>query len=210
MKPYSKQTNDGFTMVEMIVVVVIIGILSAIGTPSWLQWLTRQRANTAQGEAVMVLREAQSNAKREKRVWQACFRDTGTKVQWSVQPQHPNDANTGVNRCLNPGQHPNAGIVWNDLASEDADKIAIDTNPANTTLSSAGTNTYSVLFQYKGLLNTESVQTGGITFGTRDNQGSLGVRAGTKRCVAVMTIMGATSAGSDNDCPRLVQTARRG
>ncbi|MFB2895257.1 Tfp pilus assembly protein FimT/FimU [Aerosakkonemataceae cyanobacterium BLCC-F50] len=206
MKPYSKQTNDGFTMVEMIVVVVIIGILSAIVAPSWLQWLTRQRVNTAQAEAVMVLREAQSNAKREKRVWQACFRDTGTKVQWSVQPQHPDDGNN--NRCLNPGQHPNAGIAWNDLASEDADKIAIDS--ANTTLSNAGSNTYSVLFQYKGLLKTESTQTGGITFGTRDNQGSLGVRAGTKRCVAVMTIMGATSAGSDNDCPTLVQTARRG
>lgn len=207
MKPYLKQNSDGFTIVEIIVVVAIIGILAAIAAPNWLGWLTRQRVNTAQAEAIMVLREAQANAKREKRVWQACFRDNGSRVQWSVQPQHPDDNNN--NRCLNPGGHPNSGIVWNDLAGEDADMIAIDA--VNTNLSNAGSaNTYSVLFQYKGLLKTESLQTGGITFGTRNIQGTTGVREGTKRCIAVMTIMGATSAASDSECPRLVQRARQG
>jgi prepilin-type N-terminal cleavage/methylation domain-containing protein len=205
MKPYSKQTSGGFTMVEMIVVVVIIGILAAIGAPNLSAWLTRQRINTAQTEALVALREAQANAKREKRVWQACFRDNGTKVQWSVQPSL--DPTPTANRCFNPGEHPTSATVWRDLAGEDANLIAIDI--PNTTMRPAGqANTYSVMFEYKGLLVvTSPPQTRGITFGIRQNQGNLGVAAGTKRCVAVMTLMGATSAGSDSDCPQLVQVA---
>ncbi|MBE9229328.1 type II secretion system protein [Phormidium sp. LEGE 05292] len=205
MKPFSKQALAGFTLIEMLVVIAIIGILAAIAAPNWLTWLTKQRVNSAQAEALVVLREAQANAKREKRIWQACFRDDGTRVQWSVQPLPPN-IGSPVNKCLNPGESSTSGIVWNNLTDESSDLIAIDTTKSN--LSEAGNNAYSVMFQYKGLLVESPSQTGVLTFGTRQNPGQKGVKEGTKRCVAVITLLGATSAASDNDCSSLMPIAK--
>lgn len=181
MKPYSRQSIAGFTMVEMIVVVVIVGILAAIAAPTWQGWLTRQRVNSAQAEALNTLREAQANAKREKRMWQACFRDDGTRVAYIV---------TAADNC-------NAVPIsaWNSLLAEDSNIVAIDT--ANT----RGGSTYNVQFQYKGLLvESDPPQTGKITFGVRDRQGAIGVRTGSKRCITVQTLLGAMSLGSDQEC----------
>lgn len=185
MKPYTKQSIAGFTMVEMLVVVVIVGILAAIAAPTWQGWLIRQRVNSAQAEALNILREAQANAKREKRMWQACFRDDGTKVTHIV---------TAAERCesIPPSS-------WNSLLAEDSNILAIDT--ANTTFLSAG-GSYNMQFQYKGLLvETDPPQAGKkITFGTRDRQGNRGVTAGTKRCITVQTLLGAMSLGGDQEC----------
>lgn len=181
MKPYSKQSIAGFTLVEMIVVVVIVGILAAIAAPTWQGWLTRQRVNSAQAEALNTLRQAQANAKREKRMWQTCFRDDGTRVAYIITAS--NDCNTiPINS-------------WNSLLAEDSNIVAIDT--ANT----KGGNSFTMQFQYKGLLvETDPPQTGKITFGIRNNQGSAGTRPGTKRCVTVQTLLGAMSLASDQEC----------
>lgn len=185
MKLYSKQSNAGFTTVELVVVIVIVGILAAIAAPTWQGWLTRQRVNSAQAEVLNTLRQAQSNAKREKRMWQACFRDNGTKVTYIV---------TAADNCNNISP-----TAWESLLAEDSNIVAIDT--PNTNLRTAGGNTYSVQFQYKGLLvESEPPQTGKITLGIRDRQGSPGVRTGSKRCITVQTLLGAMSLGSDQEC----------
>jgi prepilin-type N-terminal cleavage/methylation domain-containing protein len=185
MKPYFKRSIAGFTLVEMLVVIVIVGILAAIAAPTWQGWLIRQRVNTAQSEALNTLRQAQANAKREKRMWQACFRDDGTRVIYTVTA------------AVNCNTVPLA--AWIGLAGEDANVVAIDT--ANTNLRSDAGN-YYVQYQYKGLLvETLPPQTGNkITFGIRDRQGSPGVSIGTRRCISVQTLLGALSLGSDQEC----------
>lgn len=199
MKPKLKQAIAGFTLVEMMVVIAIIGILAAIATPSWLTWLNRQRVNSAQAEAITKLREAQANAKREKRIWQVCFRDDGNTVSWSVQAAINENDN-----CLNPGQSSNTPAVWNNMVGEDSNVIAIDT--ANTNFKTSGANTYSIKFQYKGLLVENPPQLGNngtpvkITFGLRNTQGQRGVRNGSKRCVYVQTLLGAMNAAADSEC----------
>ena len=119
----------------------MIGILSAIATPSWLGFVQTQRLNTAQNQVHRAMRQAQSQAKKEKLTFQASFREQNSIVQWAVHPDTvtPSDAN------------------WNDLNST----ICLD---AETTLQlSKGVR--QIKFDYTG--NVRQPPLGRITLSTK-------------------------------------------
>jgi len=43
---HSSSSESGFTLIEVLVVVIIVGILGSIAAPGWLSFLERQRANS--------------------------------------------------------------------------------------------------------------------------------------------------------------------
>jgi type IV pilus assembly protein PilA len=51
-KPGSKQANAGFTLVELLVVVVILGVLGAVGVPAYFAQVNRARVNAANAAAL--------------------------------------------------------------------------------------------------------------------------------------------------------------
>lgn len=53
---------NGFTLTEVLVVIVIAGVLAAIAAPGWLAFMNRQRIQTARTETLQMLREAQKEA----------------------------------------------------------------------------------------------------------------------------------------------------
>lgn len=77
---------SGFTLLELLISLVIIGISSAIAAPSWLAFVDVQRLNTAQNQVHNAMRQAQSQAKKEKLTWQASFREQNGVVQWAIHP----------------------------------------------------------------------------------------------------------------------------
>src|SRR4028119_2275823 len=66
-KTPSRKSDGGFTIIELIVIVLIIGILSAIAAPGWLAFINRQRVRTVNDRVFQSLRLAQSEAKLTKR-----------------------------------------------------------------------------------------------------------------------------------------------
>ena len=65
MKPFTfYKTNQtaGFTLIEVLVVVIIASILAGIAAPSWLGFLNRQRVNTVKTELMQTLKNAQQDA----------------------------------------------------------------------------------------------------------------------------------------------------
>ena len=56
-------TNNGFTLVEILVVVAIIAIMSGLGIASYFRFLDRQRVYGAAMEAQVFLRDIQNRAK---------------------------------------------------------------------------------------------------------------------------------------------------
>lgn len=174
------RSSRGFTVVELVVVLGIMGILAAIAAPSWLALLNRIRLNSAQAQALSIMREAQVKAKQEKRVWEACFwqNETEKKVQWSV---HPLKRNGQI--CEN--------ARWQNFLGEDATKIAIDMAGSTRSTLYNRNHMYRAQFTYKGRVNG---QLGKITFKIRNQE------AGLKRCVFVSTLLGAMRTAQNQEC----------
>ena len=181
MRHSLEKSTGGYTLLETVMIVAIVGILCAIAAPSWLGFITRLRLNAAQAEALSVMREAQAGAKREKRVWEACFRqnEIEKKVQWSVH----REPSSNEAFCAN--------ARWQNLIASDADKIAIATSGNARSTLLARNNMYRVQFNHKGRVNG---QLGKITFIAR-NQNN-----GSKRCVVVATLLGAIRTAGNNEC----------
>lgn len=191
-KQYSNQVaqnnhiyNSGFTLLETLVTVIIVGILAAIAAPSWVTFTDTRRLNAAQDRLFYTIQEAQSNAKRDKITWEACFRNDGTRVLYAV---HPRVANTTWN-CTQ-------ATNWQPIIDEGSQFITI--NSTYSTLRENPTGYYRVRFRFDGALDT---QDGGA--GNQQGRITLTARNGgnnPKRCIWVSTLLGTLRSAQDDKC----------
>ena len=82
----NNRSNSGFTFIEMMTALLMIGIISAIAAPSWFALIKTQHLKIAQDQVYRAMREAQSQAKKEKLTYHASFREENNNVQWAVHP----------------------------------------------------------------------------------------------------------------------------
>ncbi|HAT14967.1 MAG TPA: transcriptional regulator [Microcoleaceae bacterium UBA11344] len=112
----------GFTMLETLIIVLIIGIFSALVAPSWLMFINNHRLKVSIDRVYWAMEMARSNAKRDKISWQASFKQVGETVQIAV---HKSD--------ISPAQVP-AG-EWKSLEPQILINTAInDKGESETTL----------------------------------------------------------------------------
>lgn len=187
----------GFTLIELIFVIIIVGILSAIAVPSWLSFVSQRRVNVVNDAVLGALQEAQREAKRRKLSYSVSFSTADTelgkvpKVAVHLANTTPtNWENLGKGLELKPGQF----LLGTNLVSE---------NTASSALTYAANNVQTITFDYTGSL-PRSAQLGSkglmVAVGVPQTSNSTQALDVTKRCVIVQTLIGSMRIGKGREC----------
>ena len=84
-KNYVKNIEEGFTIVELLIAIAIIGVLASIAVPSALKWVDREKQNSYIRELISYL----ELVKKETRRWNGtCSIQTNT---FAANPYDPSD-----------------------------------------------------------------------------------------------------------------------
>lgn len=59
-------STAGFTLLELITIILIVSVLFAIMAPGWAAFMNVQRLNAAQESVLQAMRDAQSRAKQNR------------------------------------------------------------------------------------------------------------------------------------------------
>ncbi|MEO0537987.1 MAG: prepilin-type N-terminal cleavage/methylation domain-containing protein [Cyanobacteria bacterium P01_A01_bin.123] len=60
------KSTAGFTLLEILVVVIIAALLAAIAAPGWLAFMNRQRMNSVRSDLLETLRQVQADARQNR------------------------------------------------------------------------------------------------------------------------------------------------
>jgi len=166
--------EGGFTLIELLVAIAMISVLMAISLPSYLGFVRLQELKLGREQLHLALKEAQSNAKRDKLVWQVSFRNN-PHPQYVVHKELPSGSDL-------------TGLNWQDL---NGNILIIDGKNQNETTfyqytSGVNKGIWRMQFNHHGHPNG---QLGRITVGFKDSDPQNKRRP--LRCVIVSTLLGA-------------------
>ena len=181
MRHTRRKPSSGFTLIEVLVVLIIIGVLFAISAPSWTALMNRQRVTAVREQAVLVIREAQNKARI-------------TRIPHAVVFDNDNGAIAPraaiVSRSINPatGEILNFPITtltsinnWKTLVEGEVKAGSIDFSTAPLAASN------QLLFDSNGAIEQASIDKG-LPFVVKVKP--KGASSQTYKCVLVPTLLG--------------------
>jgi prepilin-type N-terminal cleavage/methylation domain-containing protein len=84
-----RKSSSGFTLIEMLVTITVVGVIAAIASPNFLGLLNRNRANEAMRQVEGAIKEAQRQALR-----------TGKQCTINIDTTNKTITNPATNGCL--------------------------------------------------------------------------------------------------------------
>ncbi|MBD2074853.1 prepilin-type N-terminal cleavage/methylation domain-containing protein [Phormidium sp. FACHB-592] len=193
-----RQSTAGFTLIETLVVVIMIGVLFAIAAPGWLTFINRQRLGTANERILQTLRTAQAEAKRTQTYREARFDVASDPPRVAVLPLTSSTSGTGGAAVQTLGRIPDAQVnQWETLGQGEVRSGIL-------TLRTSHTASNSIIFSPDGAVaSTIQATTNPTITDTQPFTVTLALRGApsVKRCVSVRTLLGAVNQKSDAACP---------
>ncbi len=169
----------GFTLLEVLVVMIIVGILSAIAAPSWLSFVNNQRINASQTKIFSAIKTAQSDAKIRQ-----SDNSNRTRITFTFTP--PSTSSYRLDNVRADGgqeQSPDPGIAISSI-----------TENGVTQASLVSASSYSLEFDSKGFLYDPNLsKTLPICINLKVSQGSQ-----RKRWIRIQTLLGAIVTGNED------------
>ncbi|MEG4484760.1 GspH/FimT family pseudopilin [Microcoleus sp. D2_18a_B4] len=184
-KTASRKDDGGFTLLEVLVIALIIGIFSSIAAPSWEAFINRQRVRTVNDRVLQSLRLAQSEARRTKRDITITF--SAPSVDPPTVTFDPPLATGGSTQTLNAGGEIKPGTI---LLSTNA------ATPVDT-----GVPVHSIVFDYQGNVKKLPRSTNPAITNARFVVTVAPSRGGAKQCAIVETLIGGMRTAEGTECP---------
>ncbi|MBD2693195.1 pilus assembly FimT family protein [Anabaena catenula] len=194
--PDAYQENSGFTMIELLVSLLMVGILAAIMAPSWSGFVQRQRLNKALDGVLSAMQQAQTEAKNKKLTYSASFKVIDDIPKYAVYQGTTAPSDDSWKR-LATDLSENQVLLYTNLTEDYNTTVtgkSISTTPASGTIT----------FDYMGALKSPTTATNNgnldlIVMVAIPNAGTT-TASGSKRCIIVRTLIGGTQTATGANC----------